>query len=441
MLTLVTDERRKMFGVLVGDNERNARINYTPLGNALEATIWQLEQRFREIEIVDFIIMPDHLHLLIQVKEQLPRHLGYVLNWLKRHTTIEYQKMENERTLCFNLTMQRDSRDQQRQQLRIEAIRRWIESDGRVMPADGDLLTEPLLEELRLLRDRRKANGLSSLPVCLIPPLWQTGYNDRIVRHNGQIATLKRYLSRNPGRLWAKLNAEKGMMRVQEVQVALSIEKAQELKQLAEWLDERRSLEVSKEAFHDETLSSYADLMKQCLRRKDKDGQPYLRFRACGNVEMLETGRPLMQLRLSRSITEGEFERSVEYVLKRCEEEGAIVVSPFLSWSEKEVLRLLCSRGLMHIMIRGEEMSPLWKPSDSPSSNHNQQMPAWYRASPMYRDLNREVTKSDFELTLEGQLLTLAPWPERRTGLKLQKPDMELMNGMARVMGAERVMG
>lgn len=61
-------------------------------------------------------------------------------------------------------------------------------------------------------------------------------------------------------------------------------------------------------------------------------------------------------------------------------------------------------------------------------------MPEWYRASPMFRELNGAETPSDFDLTLEGLMLTLAPWPQRRRGLHLMKPDMELMNGMARVL-------
>lgn len=432
MLTMTTNGRRRLLGSLAGSSEADAHTVLSPLGQCLSDAIQQLNMEVPEILVIDYTILPDHLHLLLQVQQQMRNHLGTIVSRLKTRTTRLHLQQETHRVQCLAVTQQTDKREAYRQQQRLADLQNWL-SNGAPIPTNGQLTN---LQKEALWVMQQQTTATTTLPIQYLPPLWDEGYHDRIVMRHGQIATLRHYIARNAARLWQKQHADPALVQVRDLQLQIPLETAQTLKDLAIWCDQRRTLQTSRHSQAQPMATTYVELLGLCLRRSVEDPQPYLRFRACGNADLLSCGRPLLALRLSRSISEDEFNRSVAHVMTLCEEQGAIIVSPFLSWSEKEVLRLLRYQGQPHIVLRGEEMSWVWKPSDSPTSNHQQKMPDWYRASPMFRDLNNAETVSDFDLTLKGQLLTLSPWPERPRGQQMNKFDMEMMNAMAKALAA-----
>lgn len=337
MLTMVTEERRPLLGTLVGSCAEDARVELSALGESVLETIMRTGEDFPEVEVVAQTILPDHIHVLLQVKNSMQHHLGEVVKTWKNQTTKCYLHHENHRTLMLNVTEQYEPREHARQQERLAVLQLWLKDwDGQGRAPEHDTLSSLQEEALWVValrergceggdggrqsrpqqraRDQREQQWTPDgdrLPVRLVPPLWEKGYHDRIVRHNGQIARLKRYIDRNPGRLWSKRHAERRLVEVHEVRVMLPIEAAQQLKDMAVWFDQRRTLQAGTMAHQDAALTSYVELMQQCLRRGADGGTPFLRFYGCGNDELLDMGRPLMQLRVSRSVPEGEFMKAL----------------------------------------------------------------------------------------------------------------------------------
>lgn len=122
---------------------------------------------------------------------------------------------------------------------------------------------------------------------------------------------------------------------------------------------------------------SYVELVQKFLRKDMSRGvvEPFLQVRYCGNIGLIESGRPLVRIRISRSVTKQQFEEEVRRVLDLCEREGAVAISPFRSWSEKALLRLLRMNGYDHVIIHGEAMWEGWKPQDGSTAEHRQTVP------------------------------------------------------------------
>ena len=171
---------------------------------------------------------------------------------------------------------------------------------------------------------------------------------------------------------------------------------------------------------HDGThyAETYVQMVQKFLR-KNAD-TPLIKCRVCGNTDLLFSGRPLVRVRISRSVTETQFREEVERLLGMCEREGAVLVSPWRSWSEKELLKFVRMNGYEHVVIYGEAMSNVWKPQDGSICNHHQSTPSWWQPLPS--------TDSDIALVYEGRVLYLALWPDRPRGERASKPDCEIMN-------------
>lgn len=90
-LTMVSTDRSPLFGkLIVPDNDTNrAFIERTPLGNKIAEEIERIPTYIgaSSIEIYTYIVMPDHIHVLLHVHDRLPKHLGQYVRWFKRQCT------------------------------------------------------------------------------------------------------------------------------------------------------------------------------------------------------------------------------------------------------------------------------------------------------------------------------------------------------------------
>lgn len=59
------------------------RVKFTRVGEAINFEIKRIKDSYPQIYIPRYVIMPDHLHLLIFVKEPIPIHLGAVISAFK----------------------------------------------------------------------------------------------------------------------------------------------------------------------------------------------------------------------------------------------------------------------------------------------------------------------------------------------------------------------
>ena len=90
MVTMVTEERKPLFGKVVGHSEaiepsqEAPHIELSTLGEAIEQ-IWQtIGSHHPEVKVVALQMMPDHLHAILFVKERIEKPLGKVLLGVKQ---------------------------------------------------------------------------------------------------------------------------------------------------------------------------------------------------------------------------------------------------------------------------------------------------------------------------------------------------------------------
>lgn len=95
LLTLVTADRKPLLGSLViPDNDpEKAYISRTPIGQMVAEEIERIPtyKDASNIEIYRYVIMPDHIHVLLRAHERLPKHLGQYVRWFKRQCAINCQ--------------------------------------------------------------------------------------------------------------------------------------------------------------------------------------------------------------------------------------------------------------------------------------------------------------------------------------------------------------
>ena len=444
MLTFTAEDRKACpFGIITGDSEDTATVVLTPLGQRLSQAIADIPFFYPEISVMDYVVMPDHCHVLVHVRQKMEKHLGRVVGMIKNVATSEYLHQKNMQDLALHLIPQSKKRDQQRQQQRIaEAIAAYNArgKEESTQPASGSYVSG-LNEEVATIISLRLQCGLATphdplLPITLVPPLFSTGYHDRIVTRRGQISALRHYIRRNAPRLWVKQHADRSLMSVRRIKLPIPLPLAIELKQQAQYWDEHRGKTQSATTHrHDGKVyaATYIDLLAKFLLRDSASGSPYLNFHACGNLQLLNSARPLIRVRISRSVTREALAAELSRLLTLCEREGAILVSPFISWSEKEVLKAVRLNRYPHIILHGDSMSTYFKPSDTDRLHLTQYTPEWYNAAPLV-PLNGAQLPSDLQCVTDGSLLILSPWHDRPKSEKVSKADCEVMNKVCEVM-------
>jgi hypothetical protein len=80
LITMVTTDRLPILGKLSG-----MTIERTVLGQAVAEEIEKIPtyKEAESIEIYDYVVMPDHVHILLRIHDRLPKHIGQYLAWFK----------------------------------------------------------------------------------------------------------------------------------------------------------------------------------------------------------------------------------------------------------------------------------------------------------------------------------------------------------------------
>lgn len=164
MITMATEGRLPLFGTLKGDpmvteGENKPQIVLSPLGERVKDCWFDIPTYYPELSVIKLCIMPDHIHGVLFVKENMPRHLGTIINGFKSGTRKAAQEL-------------------------------------RVITATMLPSTEPA-PTVRYT----EASPQSKKPIGV---LWESGYNDRILLQEGQLQRMLNYLDDNPSRLLLK---------------------------------------------------------------------------------------------------------------------------------------------------------------------------------------------------------------------------------------------
>ena len=235
MITLVVKGRRPVLGTVCRPDESHPQpwFNPSPLGERIAACWREIPLFYPQVRFLALQLMPDHLHGIIHVTEQLPRHLGHVING-------------------FKVSCNRVARSQS------------------------------------------------------LTPLWEEGYNDRILQGKGQLNAMFQYLKDNPRRLWIKRN-------------------------------------------HPELFKTQQD-----ITIGDKN------VTVMGNRFLLDSPNKIV-VKCSRKMTDEEIERAIARFLMMAQR-GAVLVSPRISPGEKAVMDMVQAAGFPFIQLLENGFSPMWKP-------------------------------------------------------------------------------
>ncbi|MCF7837169.1 MAG: hypothetical protein K9N49_00915 [Candidatus Marinimicrobia bacterium] len=89
MITLVTQPRRECLGKLCTPPDAPPHIERSGLGQVV-LEVWQRTSTiYPGVEACEAVVMPDHFHGLLRVKERLPRPMGHLVKAFKRVSTNE----------------------------------------------------------------------------------------------------------------------------------------------------------------------------------------------------------------------------------------------------------------------------------------------------------------------------------------------------------------
>ena len=139
-----------------------------------------------------------------------------------------------------------------------------------------------------------------------LSPLWEEGYNDRILQGRGQLNAIFRYLEDNPRRLWTKRNHPEFFKTQHEIKIG------------------------------DQTVT------------------------VMGNRFLLDSPNKVV-VKCSRKMTDADIETATARFLMMAQR-GAVLVSPRISPGEKAVMDMIQAAGFPFIQLLENGISPLWKP-------------------------------------------------------------------------------
>lgn len=259
MLTLVVDGREPLLGMLCGDTDEQAHVETTPLGMTIEKEeVKKISIYYPQVEVWKVCVMPDHLHMIVRVKESLPegKHLGLIVRGFKSGCS-----------------------------------KAWWRLSG--VKAPGTSAGGAIVPEASTSAQRK--------------PLFEQGYNDKILYHEGQLDNWKAYMDDNPRRLLLKRRNPELFTVLYGMQVA----------------------------GHD--------------------------CQVVGNRFLLDIPDKMAVI-VHRRYTGEENARLKEKWLA-CGERGGVLVSAAISPKEKEILREAMNRGYRIILLRENGFPKMYKPS------------------------------------------------------------------------------
>lgn len=178
MITLVVNDRKPLLGTLI-ENNGQAYIDHSQLGKTIiNEEINKISHFYPMVEVWRLCIMPDHIHMILNVKTAMPagKHLGNVVYGFKTGCTRALWRIMDEgnpsptQPGCPQQMLQHGGRV-------AENTQQMQQHGGRV--AEGS-------------------------PSAMKPLLFENGYNDKILTGRDQLNRWKRYLDDNPRRLMLK---------------------------------------------------------------------------------------------------------------------------------------------------------------------------------------------------------------------------------------------
>ena len=178
MVTMVIDGRKRLFGTIAGrangrpGTDEAPHVMLSALGRCvLEEEVPKIHRYYPEVEVWRVAIMPDHIHLLLMVRETLRdgKHLGMVVRGFKTGCSRAWWRLQDEAALGGKAPSTTAGKEAP-----------GTATGGNAPGAALVPKASPLGKEL------------------LRPVLFEKGYHDRIINRPGMLENIKRYMQENP---------------------------------------------------------------------------------------------------------------------------------------------------------------------------------------------------------------------------------------------------
>jgi REP element-mobilizing transposase RayT len=366
--TLPVEDRYPLFGTLVGEKAEMAFVRLNPFGRRVYAMLNGLPLFYAErgfaLKVLALKVMPDHVHLVIQVLEPLPQSIGAVVRGFKSGCTKVYKEMymssgenaagvqgkENEGDgraagAQGNGGVQGDGNGRAA----------GAQGDGRAAGAQGE---DVPLHFARIFAKRGS--------------IWEQNpayYHERILHAPGQLRRMIDYVKDNPRRLWIKKHNPELFRLHRQTGVAGLLFTSMGNHFLLDWPD-RQVVEISRSATDEEVqerlrmvlaaahngavtytaaISKGEQLIARTMREQGyplvvllndgfpKEGSPHERFFKPGGVyfEACSRGQLLLLEPTEQAFLDSDIQAAVEETLMRKAEARHFTYSPIPVTSQR----------------------------------------------------------------------------------------------------------
>lgn len=302
LITLCTEGRRPLLGKLMGNNLTEAAIEPTPLGRQvlecwkqIPAIQRQLAERkatqtgqpcVRDITLLEQQLMPDHFHGLLFVRQDMDIALGDIIRGFMVGCTKAFNgispQVPQQNTLLNQVTPDPQTQSAHSEQRNAAVQQVGCSAYSRYDTPVAASTTAPLL------------------------PLWEKGYHDRLLTHEGQLQNMIDYVRDNPRRL---------LLRRQNT-----------------------------------TLFA--------VQRNVRFGRWH--FSSIGQLSLLDA--PLLAVHVRRHFNDEQRRSYMNYCILAARQ-GTVLISPFISEHEKRVRDEAFREGLFCIQLCAEPFSDYHKPT------------------------------------------------------------------------------
>ena len=304
MVTLVVEGRRPVLGKLImSAGEQDTSVELTALGKAIrDEEVQKISAIYKMVEIWKLCIMPDHIHMIVRIKEDLPegKHLGHIVAGFKGGCSRAWWRMNRP---CADAQGVVAATDAQRVVAATDAQRVVAATDAQGVVAATDAQRVVAATDAQ----RVVAATTPAASAAGMPSLFERGYNDLILLNDSQLDNWKHYLDDNPRRLAIK--------------------------------------RLHPDFF---TTLNYIDIAEWHCQ-------------IVGNRFLLDIPQKVAVIVHSAYNDKEYAEYKKEWLA--CGEAGGILVSAAIATREKEVMREAMNRGYRIIFVRENGFPPLYKPS------------------------------------------------------------------------------
>nr|MCR4808535.1 transposase [Prevotella sp.] len=196
--TLPVEGRYPLFGTLEGESAETAFVRLNPYGQRVCQMLSRLAQFYKDkgyaLKVLAQMVMPDHVHLVIQVLAPLPQSIGAVVRGFKSGCTKVYKEEfyesgENAAELQGAAPMQKHSQPDA-----AAPMQKHSQPD-----AAAPMQKHSKQDAAAPMHFARIFAGRGSI--------WQQDkayYHERILHAPGQLRRMIDYVKDNPRRLWLK---------------------------------------------------------------------------------------------------------------------------------------------------------------------------------------------------------------------------------------------